>query len=134
MRCAVDGCRPAPCASCLRLTVSGCRASTSNSAPMRSMTWMELFDSESANGASLSNQAILPERAERPRRYAKLDCMRVGLFVTCLVDAMRPSIGISALRLLELAGCDVIVPRRQTCCGQPGWNSGERSSALALAQ
>ncbi len=60
--------------------------------------------------------------------------MRVGLFVTCLVDALRPSIGISALRLLEAAGCEVIVPRRQTCCGQPGWNSGERSSARSLAK
>ena len=60
--------------------------------------------------------------------------MRVGLFVTCLVDAMRPSIGISALRLLELAGCEVLVPARQTCCGQPGWNSGDRASACALAR
>ncbi len=60
--------------------------------------------------------------------------MRVGLFVTCLVDAMRPSIGISALRLLELAGCEVIVPARQTCCGQPGWNSGDRASGCALAR
>jgi len=60
--------------------------------------------------------------------------MRVGLFVTCLVDMMRPSIGMSALRLLELAGCKVQVPRRQTCCGQPGWNSGDRASAVPLAR
>ncbi len=60
--------------------------------------------------------------------------MRVGLFVTCLVDLMRPRIGFAALRLLESAGCDVIVPRTQTCCGQPGYNSGDRRSALALAR
>lgn len=60
--------------------------------------------------------------------------MRVGLFVTCLVDLMRPSIGFAALRLLEAAGCEVIVPRSQTCCGQPGYNSGDRKSALALAR
>lgn len=60
--------------------------------------------------------------------------MRVGLFVTCLVDLMRPSIGFAALKLLEAAGCEVAVPRSQTCCGQPGYNSGDRASALALAR
>ena len=60
--------------------------------------------------------------------------MRVGLFVTCLVDLMRPSIGLAALKLLESAGCEVVVPRAQTCCGQPGYNSGDRASALALAR
>lgn len=60
--------------------------------------------------------------------------VRVGLFVTCLVDAMRPSIGFAALKLLEDAGFEVIVPASQTCCGQPGYNSGERKSARALAE
>ena len=58
----------------------------------------------------------------------------VGLFVTCLVDLMRPRIGFAALRLLEAAGCDVVVPRTQTCCGQPGYNSGDRRGARKLAQ
>jgi len=60
--------------------------------------------------------------------------MRVGLFVTCLVDLVRPRIGFAALELLEAAGCEVAVPQAQTCCGQPGWNSGERASARALAE
>ena len=60
--------------------------------------------------------------------------MRVGLFVTCLVDLMRPSIGMAALQLLEDAGCEVVVPATQTCCGQPGYNSGDRKAALALAR
>ncbi len=60
--------------------------------------------------------------------------MRVGLFVTCLVDLMRPRIGFAALRLLERAGCDMHVPATQTCCGQPGYNSGDRAGARKLAQ
>ena len=60
--------------------------------------------------------------------------MRVGLFVTCLVDLMRPNIGFSALRLLEDAGCEVVVPAEQTCCGQPGYNAGDRRAAQALAR
>ena len=47
---------------------------------------------------------------------------------------MRPRIGFAALRLLEAAGCEVSVPRTQTCCGQPGYNAGDRASAQALAR
>jgi L-lactate dehydrogenase complex protein LldE len=60
--------------------------------------------------------------------------MRVGFFVTCLVDLMRPSIGFAALKLLESAGADVYVPPAQTCCGQPCYNSGDRADAIALAR
>src|SRR4029077_879414 len=58
---------------------------------------------------------------------------RVGLFVTCLIDILRPSVGFAAVRLLEAAGCDVEVPAAQTCCGQPAYNSGDRETARALA-
>jgi L-lactate dehydrogenase complex protein LldE len=57
----------------------------------------------------------------------------VGLFVTCLVDLVRPSIGFAAAKLLEQAGCDVEVPA-QTCCGQPAWNSGADKHAADLAR
>src|SRR6266700_4236887 len=60
--------------------------------------------------------------------------MKVSLFVTCLVDLMRPSVGFAALKLLEAANYEVVVPKTQTCCGQPGWNSGDRKSARALAR
>ncbi|HEY4123836.1 MAG TPA: (Fe-S)-binding protein, partial [Rhizomicrobium sp.] len=59
---------------------------------------------------------------------------RVGLFVTCLVDLMRPSVGFAAVKLLEQAGCEVIVPEAQTCCGQPAWNSGADKDAAAIAR
>jgi L-lactate dehydrogenase complex protein LldE len=58
---------------------------------------------------------------------------RVGLFVTCLVDLLRPSIGFAAVKLLEDAGCIVDVPESQTCCGQPGYNSGDRRTAADIA-
>ena len=60
--------------------------------------------------------------------------MRVGFFVTCLVDLMRPSIGFAAIRLLEAGGADVFVPPSQTCCGQPAYNSGDRADTIALAR
>ncbi len=60
--------------------------------------------------------------------------MRIGFFVTCLVDLMRPEIGLSAVKLLDAAGCAVEVPMQQTCCGQPGDNSGDTDAARVLAR
>jgi L-lactate dehydrogenase complex protein LldE len=67
----------------------------------------------------------MPEEMPRPR---------VGLFVTCLVDLFRPTVGFCAVKLLEQAGCDVEVPSSQTCCGQPAYNSGDQSDAQAIAR
>jgi L-lactate dehydrogenase complex protein LldE len=67
----------------------------------------------------------MPDEAPRPR---------VGLFVTCLVDLFRPTVGFAAIRLIEAAGCDVAVPMSQTCCGQPAYNSGDRRGAQAIAR
>lgn len=58
----------------------------------------------------------------------------VALFVTCLVDLFRPSVGFSAVKLLENAGCDVAVPRGQTCCGQPAYNQGDRADTVEIAK
>ncbi len=67
----------------------------------------------------------MPEMQGRPR---------VGLFVTCLVDLFRPTVGFAAVKLLEAAGCAVEVPSAQTCCGQPTYNSGDRKDTRAIAE
>lgn len=59
---------------------------------------------------------------------------RVALFVTCLVDLFRPSVGFAAVKLLEDAGCEVVVPTNQTCCGQPAYNQGARAETAELAR
>jgi L-lactate dehydrogenase complex protein LldE len=58
----------------------------------------------------------------------------VGLFATCLMNVFRPAIGVAAVKLLEDAGCRVAVPPMQTCCGQPGFNSGDYDGTRALAR
>ena len=58
----------------------------------------------------------------------------VALFVTCLVDLVRPSVGMAAVKLLEDAGCRVSVPSAQTCCGQPPYNSADRADAKRIAR
>ena len=59
--------------------------------------------------------------------------MQVALFVTCLVDQVAPDTGRAAVRLLEVAGCEVEFPADQTCCGQPAYNSGFPDDARRLA-
>jgi L-lactate dehydrogenase complex protein LldE len=71
----------------------------------------------------------LPDALEQPNRAP----IRVGLFVTCLVDLIRPSVGFAAVKLLEDAGCSVFVPS-QTCCGQPAYNSGDRATTKEIAR
>ena len=58
----------------------------------------------------------------------------MALFVTCLVDLFRPTVGFAAIKLLEQAGCRVEVPSAQVCCGQPAYNSGDRPGARAIAR
>ena len=59
---------------------------------------------------------------------------KVALFVTCLADTMRPNVAFAAARLLESAGCEVVVPATQTCCGQPAYNSGAKNASRAIAE
>jgi L-lactate dehydrogenase complex protein LldE len=59
---------------------------------------------------------------------------RVSLFVTCLVDLFRPSVGFAAVKLLEEVGCTVEVPPLQVCCGQPAYNSGDRATTRSIAR
>ena len=79
-------------------------------------------------GAAFARFISRYEKASLPKANVK-----VGLFVTCLIDAMRPEIGFSAIKLLEAAGCEVAVPDAQTCCGQPAYNSGDAVNARELA-
>ena len=59
---------------------------------------------------------------------------RVALFVTCLANVFRPTVAEASVELLRAAGCEVHVPLAQSCCGQPGYNSGAIASARPVAQ
>jgi len=60
--------------------------------------------------------------------------VRVSLFITCLVDQLWPSVGTSTVEVLRRAGCEVVFDERQTCCGQPAFNTGYRQEARGLAK
>lgn len=60
--------------------------------------------------------------------------MRVGLFMTCLVDGMAPSVGAATVKLLERLGVTVEVPTSQSCCGQMHVNTGFPRQAIPLVR
>ena len=55
--------------------------------------------------------------------------MNVAFFASCLIDQFRPDVGLAAVDVLERCGCTVIFDERQTCCGQPAFNSGHHAEA-----
>lgn len=60
--------------------------------------------------------------------------MKVSLFVTCLVDQLWSSVGTSCVAVLRRVGCEVEFDERQTCCGQPAFNTGYRHEARQVAK
>jgi len=60
--------------------------------------------------------------------------MKVALFVTCLVDQFCPNVGMATVEVLRRAGCEVTFDDRQTCCGQPAFNTGYRKGARKFAK
>lgn len=60
--------------------------------------------------------------------------MKVTLFITCLVDQLCPNVGLSTVEVLRRAGCEVVFDDRQTCCGQPAFNTGYRKEAQKFAK
>lgn len=76
----------------------------------------------------------MPESTHRHTAAGGADAPRVALFVTCLADLLRPSVAFSSLALLQRAGFAVEVPRAQSCCGQPAYNSGDARAAVPIAR
>lgn len=60
--------------------------------------------------------------------------VRASIFITCLVDQFRPSIGEAMVSVLKAHGVSLNFPGEQTCCGQPAFNSGYRREARKLAE
>lgn len=58
----------------------------------------------------------------------------VSLFIPCLVDQLYPEIGLHMANVLRRAGMQVEYDQRQTCCGQPAFNTGYRDEARRVAE
>lgn len=76
-----------------------------------------------------------PRGAELPLRLAPKGQKRatVALFTGCVGDAVFHHVNWATARVLRENGCEVLVPRAQTCCGAIHYHSGQESQAIARA-
>ena len=58
---------------------------------------------------------------------------RVGLFLGCVADAIYPRTNYATARVLQLNGCEVVIPRAQVCCGALHYHTGDEGTARRLA-
>ncbi|GAJ40914.1 (Fe-S)-binding protein [Saccharococcus caldoxylosilyticus] len=84
----------------------------------------------------LPNVPPLKEMKERPHHLAPEGPVkrRVAFFTGCLMDTMFMATNDATMRLLQLAGCEVIIPPAQTCCGALHGHGGEKQKAKELAK
>ncbi len=84
----------------------------------------------------LPDVPALKEMKERPRHLASEGALkrRVAFFSGCLMDTMFMPTNDATMRLLQLAGCEVIIPESQTCCGALHGHGGEKQKAKELAK
>jgi glycolate oxidase iron-sulfur subunit len=72
----------------------------------------------------------LPERvAARGARRAV-----VGMLTGCVQGAFFPEVNAATARVLALEGCDVVIPRRQGCCGALSVHNGREPEAQSFAR
>ena len=93
--------------------------------------------------ANLGKEKSLPAVAERPLHYRAREITqtnpaepttRIGLFPSCIVDHFLPGAGFAAARVLQSMGAEVHVVEGRRCCGLPQLNSGDRTTAIAMAK
>src|SRR5699024_11642707 len=82
---------------------------------------------------------ITPKRIAMKRRprhlYAKIKQKRkVAFFFGCLIDTMFKPTNDATLKLLQYAGCEIVIPEAQNCCGALQGHSGERDESRKMAK
>ncbi len=58
---------------------------------------------------------------------------RVGLFLGCVADGIFRGVHWATARVLQQAGCDVVIPENQVCCGAIHFHVGDSETARHLA-
>jgi iron-sulfur cluster protein len=70
---------------------------------------------------------------QRPRPGTKSG-KRAAFFAGCVVNYLRPDLGVSVLDLLEKQGVEVVTYPQEACCGIPALQNGDEADARAMAR
>ena len=74
-----------------------------------------------------SRESMIVRPASAPRR-------RVGMLSGCVQQVFFPHVNAATARVLAAEGCEVIIPREQSCCGALMLHTGLEDQAAALAK
>jgi len=59
---------------------------------------------------------------------------RVALLLGCAQQVLAPRINAAVIRALSLNGCEIHIPKNQTCCGALSWHIGDDQQAARFAR
>ena len=81
----------------------------------------------------------VPKLKEMKSRPAQLESIteqkkRVAFFSGCLMDTMFMKTNDATIKLLQLVGCQIVIPQNQACCGALHGHSGEKDGSKELAK
>lgn len=87
-------------------------------------------------------EKVLPEVPTRKELNSRPELLKpsgvkkkkVAFFSGCLMDTMFMKTNDATIKLLQLAGCEIVIPTSQSCCGALHGHSGEKNSAKELAK
>jgi glycolate oxidase iron-sulfur subunit len=84
----------------------------------------------------LPKMPTMKEMKNRPEHVAPIGqkTHRVAFFTGCLMDTMFLKTNDATIKLLQLAGCEIVIPKDQTCCGALHGHSGEKAGSKDLAR
>ncbi|MFD2131446.1 (Fe-S)-binding protein [Pseudogracilibacillus auburnensis] len=81
----------------------------------------------------------VPKRKDMKRRPTHLQSFikqkkRVAFFSGCLMDTVFMTTNDATMRLLQYAGCEIVIPKTQGCCGALHGHSGEQEQSKEMAK
>jgi glycolate oxidase iron-sulfur subunit len=78
----------------------------------------------------------MKEMKNRPEHLEAIGVKKhkVAFFSGCLMDTMFLETNNATMKLLQLAGCEIVIPKDQACCGALHGHSGEKEDAKELAR
>ncbi|MFE8703605.1 (Fe-S)-binding protein [Cytobacillus sp. FJAT-54145] len=104
---------------------------------VRSVGFMKLFpDSMATMEKVLPKVPTMKEMKNRPEHVEATGerTKKVAFFTGCLMDTMFLETNNATIKLLQLAGCEIVIPKNQNCCGALHGHSGEKDGSKELAK
>lgn len=103
----------------------------------RKIGFMKLFPENLATMEKvLPKVPTIKEMKSRPEYFPAngVEAKRVAFFAGCLMDTMFLDTNNATIKLLKFAGCEIVIPKSQACCGALHGHSGEKTKAMEMAK